>query len=66
MLDRNALMPPRGEPERRTNRLKALLQRQIPGAAEESLLGRASAAMALVAVRTTSPSANAGGLFLKQ
>jgi hypothetical protein len=34
-------MLPRGDPERRTNRLKALLRRQIPGATEESLLARA-------------------------
>jgi len=42
-------MLPCGEPERRTNRLKALLQRLISGATEGSLLGRASATMALLA-----------------
>jgi len=49
VLDRNASKLPRGEPERRTNRLKALLQRLISGATEGSLLGRASATMALLA-----------------
>ena len=34
-------MLPRGDPERRTNRLKALLRRQMPGATEESVLARA-------------------------
>jgi len=34
-------MLPRGGPERRTNRLKTLLRRQMPGATEESVLGRA-------------------------
>jgi len=48
------------------NRLKALLQRRNPGATEEGLLGRISAAMALVAARTTGPSADVGGNFLKQ
>ena len=34
-------MLPRGDPERRTNRLKTLLRRQMPGATEESVLARA-------------------------
>lgn len=38
MLDRNASMLPHGLPERRTDRLKTLLRRQIPGATEESVL----------------------------
>jgi len=43
-----------------------LLQRQIMGAADASLLGRASAAMMLLAARTTGPPANAGGPYLKR
>jgi hypothetical protein len=42
----NALKLPGREPELRTNRPKALLRRQMSGAAKESSLGRASAAMA--------------------
>jgi hypothetical protein len=44
-----------------TNRLKALLQRQTPGAAEKSLLGRASATMATRAAQIAGPSAKTGG-----
>jgi hypothetical protein len=59
----NAWKLPGREPELRTNRSKALLQRQKSGAAKESSLRPVSAAMATLAVQATGHAAGTGGLL---
>jgi len=56
-------MLPRGDPERRTNRLKALLRRQMPGATEEGGLGRAVSSHDVACCANDGPIGECGRAF---